>query len=207
MQRSICRERRDEIGKKTKRNFEGLDADDFIISRAAGSWFCLRAVLPVVGKCGDYRMRSNNRKYGSNTDSRDDAGKFAAGNSGKPRGARNRVTRAVEELFDGQAEEITQKAIELALAGELIALKMCMERIMPSRKDTPIQFNLQAMTSATEAAQTAQGVLQAVAYGLITPLEAKVVMGLVEQYRQALETSELEGRITALERAGEMVPK
>jgi len=45
---------------------------------------------------------------GRNTD-----GRFAEGNQlgGKPKGARHRVTRAVEELLEGQHEALTQKAI------------------------------------------------------------------------------------------------
>ena len=46
-----------------------------------------------------------------------------------------------------------------------------------------------------------QTVLQAVAQGDVTPLEGATVMGLVEQYRRVLETTELERRISALEAA------
>ncbi len=53
---------------------------------------------------------------------KDESGKFAHGNPGKPRGARHKTTRAVEELLDGQSEAITQKAVDLALAGDTTAL-------------------------------------------------------------------------------------
>ena len=48
------------------------------------------------------------QKYGRNTD-----GTFSKGNSGKPKGARNLKTIALESLLEGQAEALTQKAIEL----------------------------------------------------------------------------------------------
>ena len=45
-------------------------------------------------------------KNGRNT-----AGKFTSGNSGRPKGARNKKTHAIESLLEGQAEALTQKAI------------------------------------------------------------------------------------------------
>ena len=129
----------------------------------------------------------------------DKSGKFAEGNPGRPKGARHKTTRAVEHLLDGEAEGLTRKAVELALEGDTTALRLCMERIAPARKDTPVNFDLPAMKSAQDASQAAQAVLQAVSEGQLTPLEGASVMALVEGYRKALETTELEQRIAALE--------
>lgn len=134
------------------------------------------------------------RKSGRNTD-----GTFAAGNSGKPRGTRHKATRAVLAMLDGEAEALTRKAVEMALGGDGAALRLCLERIAPPRKDAPIQFNLPPMQSAADAATAAGAVLDAVADGELTPTEGAHLMGLVEGYRRALETSELEMRVVALE--------
>ncbi|WP_171231038.1 DUF5681 domain-containing protein [Ruegeria sp. HKCCA6707] len=131
----------------------------------------------------------------------DESGKFAQGNPGKPRGTRHRVTRAVEELLEGQSEQITQKAVQMALEGDSTALRLCLERIAPTRKDAPISFELPPISTAGEASKASQAVLKAVSDGEITPLEGATVMGLVEQYRRVLETTELERRIAALEAA------
>ena len=48
--------------------------------------------------------------------------------AGKPKGARNKATLAVEALLDGEAEELTRKAIELAKAGDIPALRICLDR-------------------------------------------------------------------------------
>ena len=39
---------------------------------------------------------------------------FQPGNPGRPKGARHKVTVAVEALLEGEAEGLTRKAIELA---------------------------------------------------------------------------------------------
>lgn len=129
----------------------------------------------------------------------DETGKFAPGNPGKPKGTRHKVTRAVEELLEGQSEALSQKAVDLALAGDTTALRLCLERIAPAKKDGPVQFDLPRMGSAQEASNAAAAVLTAVAEGELTPLEGATVMGLIENYRRVLETTEFEKRIEALE--------
>ena len=139
------------------------------------------------------------RNSGKNTDFRNPDGTFAVGNPGKPKGSRHRATQAVQALIEDQSDAITQKAVEMALEGDTTALRLCIERIAPARKDAPIEFDLPSMNSAHDAAQAASAILAEVASGSITPLEGTSVMGLVEQYRRTLEASDLERRIEALE--------
>ncbi|MGC2077599.1 MAG: DUF5681 domain-containing protein [Xanthobacteraceae bacterium] len=77
---------------------------------------------------------------------RDQAGRWrkgASGNkAGKPPGARHKVTLAAETLLDSEAETLSRKAIELALTGDVSALRLCLDRILPPRKDRPVRFNL-----------------------------------------------------------------
>lgn len=134
------------------------------------------------------------RKSGRNTD-----GTFAAGNSGKPKGTRHKATRAALALLDGEAEALTRQAVTMALDGDATALRLCLERIAPPRKDAPVQFNLPRMETARDAATAAGAVLEAVAEGDLTPTEGAHIMALVETYRRTLETSELEARVAALE--------
>ena len=56
-------------------------------------------------------------------------GAFCAGNLGRPKGARNKKTLALEALLDGEAEALTRTAIEKALDGDGLALRLCLERI------------------------------------------------------------------------------
>jgi hypothetical protein len=58
---------------------------------------------------------------------------------------------AVKTLLDGQASALTQKAIDMALAGEIRALRLCMDRLVPPRKDRP-DFERTEINSAQDAA-------------------------------------------------------
>ena len=121
------------------------------------------------------------RKNVSKTYTAPETGKFKAGNPGRPKGARHKATRAIEELLEGEAEVLARKAIDLALAGDTVALRLCLERILPPRKDTAVAFDLPTPSSAREATKAAQAVLQATSEGSLTPTEAAVVMTLVER--------------------------
>ena len=134
------------------------------------------------------------RNNGRNTD-----GRFAPGNPGKPTGSRHRATVAAQALLDGEAETLTRQAVTMALAGDVTALRLCRERIAPPRRDAPVVFALPAKQSAADAATPAAAVLGAVAGGDLTPTEGAAIMALVEAYRRALETTELEARMAALE--------
>lgn len=141
------------------------------------------------------------RNSGDNSGHRNPNGTFAPGNPGKPKGSRHRATQAVQALFDGQATELTQKAVEMALEGDSTALRLCIERIAPVRKDAPVEFDMPNIETAKDAAELARAILRAVSDGNVTPLEGVSLMALVEQFRRSLETSELEARISLLEAA------
>lgn len=127
---------------------------------------------------------------------------FEAGNPGRPRGARHRVTLAVEALLEGQHEALTQKAVEKALEGDTVALRLCLDRIAPPRRDTTITIALPEVKSAEDAVTASAAVLAAVAAGEVTPDEAGRVMALLTAHKAIVEAGDLERRITALETKG-----
>ena len=72
--------------------------------------------------------------------------RFQPGVSGnpasRPKGAKNKSTLAAEALLDGEAEALTRKAVEMALGGDTVALRLCLERLMPPRRDRPVAVPL-----------------------------------------------------------------
>lgn len=98
---------------------------------------------------------------------------FPKGQSGNPKGrpigARGKTALAAEKLLEGEASALTRKAIDLALAGDTVALRLCIERILPPRKDRPVTFALPSINCAGEAAKAHGALLEAMARGSITP--------------------------------------
>lgn len=139
---------------------------------------------------------------------RNQDGTFAPGVSGnpagKPKGTRHLATRAVENLLEGEAEALTRKAVELALAGDVQALRVCLDRITPTRRSRPVNLDLPRIETAADIAQALSAVLAAIADGTIDPDEGAIITGVIEAKRKAIETVELDARLTRLEKsAGE----
>jgi hypothetical protein len=124
---------------------------------------------------------------------------FASGNSGRPKGARHKATLAAEAMLDGEAEGLTRKALEMALAGDTVALRLCLERILPPRRERPVRFHLPALQSPAEAPRAMAAIAVAVADADLTPSEAGELSKLVEAYVKALEASDFDQRLRVIE--------
>lgn len=123
--------------------------------------------------------------------------------AGRPAGSRNATTLAVEALLEGEAVAITRRAIEAALAGDMAAVRLVMDRVAPPRKSRPLQIDLPDVADARGIAQAQATVVASVAGGEITPDEGMALSGLLEARRRALETEELAVRLQRLEAAVE----
>ena len=118
--------------------------------------------------------------------------------NGRPKGARHKSTMAIQALIDGEAENITRKAIEAALAGDMVAIRLVMERVLPARKDSPVTISLPTIKDANSAIELMQALMDGVSHGEITPLEANSLAGIVEQWRKTYETIELKTKLEEL---------
>ncbi|MEJ2092548.1 MAG: DUF5681 domain-containing protein [Syntrophobacterales bacterium] len=106
--------------------------------------------------------------------------------NGRPKGALNKATLAAQQLLDSEAQEITRKVIELAKQGNPMALKLCLERLLPRRKDRLISLDLPEVETQSDVPQALQAILAAVSQGTITPGEADILADLVEAAQKAI---------------------
>jgi hypothetical protein len=129
--------------------------------------------------------------------------RWEKGTSGNPRGklkgTRNVATRIAQELLNGEAEGLARKAVEMALAGDATALRLCLERLVPPCKDAPINVCLPRIKNATALPALVAKILSLVAAGSITPTEGRELCSIAESARKTLELVALEDRVRALE--------
>lgn len=118
---------------------------------------------------------------------------------GRPQGSRNKATIVLQEMLEGHGEAITRKCALLALQGDPTSMRLCMERLIPPRKDHPVKFKLPGVTTAAEVAEAVGAVLRGVAGGQLTPAEGQMIAAILEGRRKVIETEEHEARIFALE--------
>jgi hypothetical protein len=119
--------------------------------------------------------------------------------NGRPKGARNIVTRALEALFEGQAEALGAKALEKALEGDSTMLRALLNTLVPPRERT-VEFELPKIESAADALKASSAVIAACAAGELSPHEATEIMALISTHVRTIEVAELEVGVTALEK-------
>jgi len=118
---------------------------------------------------------------------------------GRPKGSRNKTTLIAKALRGGEVDALTRNIVERALHGDAVALRICLDRLLPRRRDRRVQFELPEL-AAGDVAGASRAVLAACAAGALSPREATDVMGLIETHVRALEVSEFQTRRTKLER-------
>ena len=132
---------------------------------------------------------------------------FEKGRSGNPggrrRGSRNKATLAAAALLAGESETLTRKAVEMALAGDPTAMRLCMERVLPPCRERTVKFSLPSIDgaltgetcgpSAHDVSRAMNAVTAALARGEITPGEAERIAGVVDTFVRAIETTRKAG--------------
>lgn len=121
---------------------------------------------------------------------------FKPGQSGNPQGRPKGIVdkRAeLRDLLEPHAKEIIEKLIERAKVGDIAALKLCVERLIPRIKDDEgIKFDLPAgrIDSPENMLETANRITEAVTTGLLTIEEAEKFNDFLRHQRQLIEKAE-----------------
>ena len=89
--------------------------------------------------------------------------------------------------------------MQMAKDGDTAAVRMCLDRTAPARKDAGVSFPLPPIKTIADAVNASCAVLAAVAGGDITPDEGSMMMALLTSHKVLVETGEFERRIEALE--------
>ena len=136
--------------------------------------------------------------------------RFAKGRSGnpagRPPGIRNSPAQIGETLLSRKVKPLIHKVVERALAGDGAALRLCLERLVPRARERAVTIALPPVEGAADIAPMMAAITEAVAQGGITPSEAGELGRLVEAFVRAIETSEFERRLHALEAAAASEP-
>ena len=129
---------------------------------------------------------------------------FQPGNTigrGRPKGSRNKTTKQMQEMLERYSEPIVGKCIRMALEGDRIAMRLCMERVFPARRDGVVQLPSLQSQSVAEIAKSTDQVLKSVARGKISPSEGESISKLLNDRLKAIEAADFETRIAELEAA------
>jgi hypothetical protein len=125
---------------------------------------------------------------------------FEPGNKlgkGRPPGSRNKKSKLAETMAE-HGESIIQKCQLMALSGDPTAMRLCVERLLPTAKAPGTRFRLPSMKTASDLKSVLPIILKQTAQGKINPYEAEALSRVVETQQRTAESS-LEERVLALE--------
>ena len=112
--------------------------------------------------------------------------------AGRPRGALNRATVLAQTLLSERAESIAGKVIELAERGDMTALRVCMDRLVPVIKHQPIAVELPPIEKPADSVDAAASIAAAVA--------AAELAKVVDVYVRAVDSRGFDERLSTLEK-------
>lgn len=128
--------------------------------------------------------------------------KFTPGRSGnpdgRPKGSKDRRT-AFRALLEPKAPALFSTAIELALKGDTTALKMCLDRLVPSLKAETATVLLPGLAEASSLTDQGRIILAAVAEGRLAPDRATMLLGAMAAHSKTAEIEDIGRRLAALE--------
>lgn len=120
--------------------------------------------------------------------------------AGKPIGAKDRRTE-LRALLQPHASKLVKKVVALALGGDVQALRICIDRIIPPVKETGLRIALPPITDAASCANAQALLVAAVATGELLPGEGAALADMLEKQRKTIETADIMKRLEALEAA------
>jgi hypothetical protein len=113
--------------------------------------------------------------------------------SGRRPGSRNKATLDAAALLAGESGALTREAVELALASDPTARRLCIERLLPPCCERTVKFTLPPIGSVSDISAAMQAVTTALARDDITPGEAATIRGGGRDLARAIATTSRRG--------------
>ena len=120
--------------------------------------------------------------------------------AGRPRGARSKATIRMQMMLERRAKALVNKTVDIALAGNVAALRLCLDRLVPTRKTEPVICDMAPLEKTSDAVAAIAGIASAAAAGDVTADEAAKLAKVIALYVNSLEAHDFEERLARLER-------
>jgi hypothetical protein len=124
------------------------------------------------------------------------------GQSGNPKGRANGTGKIAQlrALLEPHAEELVQKARDMAMDGDSTALRLCLERLVPAIKIKDEPVSIEGLKGDASLVEQGQAVIDALSVGEVSPGEAASVMQSIASQARIIEVDDLEKRVSELEK-------
>jgi hypothetical protein len=128
--------------------------------------------------------------------------KFLPGQSGnpagRPLGALNKKTLAVEAAYEAKAEAAVNDIMERAKNGDRAAMRLCMERAVPAGRHRRFAFALPRIRTPEDAEMATDVVMDGLADGVLSLSEVEYLLRIVERALEMADTIREKKRVRDL---------
>jgi hypothetical protein len=131
---------------------------------------------------------------------RTSTGQFLPGQCGNPNGRPRGAQNSLSLLLKEDAGSIAEVMVGKAMAGDVAAAKLVMERVHPRLRSTAAPITVE-FPQDSGPYPMAEAVLRAALAGEISPDTAAQLVGVASQLCRIAEMEEFKARLEALERA------
>lgn len=121
---------------------------------------------------------------------------------GRPKGSCGKSTQLAQSILQDNATEICHQLIEQAKRGNVQAIKIVIDRILPICKERHITVDLPQIKSPSDVLTAINLITAAVSEGKISPSEGEALGRIVDINIKTLELNSYEERLRALEAKG-----
>ncbi len=118
--------------------------------------------------------------------------KYSKGQSGNPSGrklgSKNKRTQ-LAKLLEPHAENLINKAVELALSGDVQALKLCLERLIPKANSNRLKLDLRLaeLTNTDTISTVGKEIISNLISGQLTIDDAQKAFNILHQQCNIIE--------------------
>jgi hypothetical protein len=106
----------------------------------------------------------------------------------------------LQQLLAGKAERVVRAVVDAAIAGDMRAAKLVLERVLPKRIGRPVEEGVAGeITTASDTCAALASIASAALDGRISTAEAADLAAVVETYRRSVETVDVVARLERLE--------
>jgi hypothetical protein len=107
----------------------------------------------------------------------------------------------MQEMLEQKVDELVEKLVQIALAGDIGALRLCLDRLLRAQANEPFLYEIPRLEKAADAVGAMAGLASAAVAGDVTADEAAKLAKVISLYVNTLEAHDFEDRLVKLERA------
>jgi len=128
---------------------------------------------------------------------------FEPGNAmgrGRPKGSRNKRAAQAQQILDQYTEPLIRKCVAKAMEGDIRALALCIERILPAMREPAVRIRMPKLEKVRDIDLAPQPIADNVGNGNLTPGEGKKIRAILQNHRNNVQDREFEARLAEMEK-------